>query len=226
MTKTELTRETILDGAIADFARRNPGRSRVLSDHERQASLDDILSRAPSVGDIWVFGYGSLIWNPAFHFEERCIGQIYGYHRRFCLWTQLGRGCPKQPGLVLGLDRGGSCHGVAYRIAAPKVQTELDILWRREMLSGAYVPVWITAHTAAGPVPALSFAIDRKQDRYSGRLPEETIVRSIAFATGELGACSDYLYATVQNLSELGIKDRYLERLAECVKGAQLARQV
>ncbi len=98
---------------------------RVLSPDELLASRRAALAGVDLSAGVWLFGYGSLIWNPAFHFTDRLIGRIWGYHRRFCLWTHLGRGQPERPGLVLGLERGGSCQGVAFHIAPEQVEEEL-----------------------------------------------------------------------------------------------------
>lgn len=130
MKKPVLTRESILDGSIREYILGNPELRRlVLPDAERSASLRATLDEAPAEGDVWVFGYGSLIWNPAFHFVEKRTARIHGYHRRFCLWTQLGRGSAENPGLMLGLENGGACRGVIFRVAEQAVATELDILW-------------------------------------------------------------------------------------------------
>jgi cation transport protein ChaC len=209
-----LTREALLDGTIREYIHRDPELRRlILSDAERDASLRDTLRAAPADGDVWVFGYGSLIWNPAFHFVEKRTARINGYHRRFCLWTPLGRGSPDNPGLMLGLERGGACRGVMYRIAGDAVETELDVLWRREMFTGAYCPTWVTARHGGETVAAVTFVINRDSVRYTGRLSEETIIHHIATATGPLGPCRDYLFETVEHLAELGIRDRRLEAI-------------
>jgi cation transport protein ChaC len=179
------------------------------------------LDKAPAKGDVWVFGYGSLIWNPAFHFVERRIARIHGYHRRFCLWTQLGRGSADNPGLMLGLESGGACRGVVFRIAEAAVQSELDILWRREMFTGAYCPTWVRARSGTDVVPAITFAINRKNSRYAGRLSDDTVARHIATAAGPMGRCCEYLFETVSHLTELGIRDRQLEAMAAKVKAKQ-----
>ena len=136
-----LTRESIQNGAIRrhleDAVRF--GLFEPMSDTARRASLEATIATNPG-REVWVFGYGSLMWNPAFHFQERRHGLIRGYHRKFCLRTELGRGEPGNPGLMLALDNGGSCHGVAFRIAPEVVDEELDIIWKREMLAGAYRP--------------------------------------------------------------------------------------
>jgi cation transport protein ChaC len=211
-----LTREQIRSGWVQRMARES-GSIHVLSDAELEASRRDTLARAPSK-DIWVFGYGSLIWNPAFHFVERRIGTIHGWHRRFCLWTTLGRGSPDCPGLMLGLDRGGSCRGIVLRIAREDVDVELDVLWRREMVSNAYVPVWVKVATAEGPVAAIAFTINRTHERYADKMGEEKMADIIARAAGRVGPCRDYLLNTVEHLDQLGIHDRALRRLAEKVR--------
>ncbi len=208
-----LTRDAIRNGAVQRMVAELAGVMRVLSEAELAASRREALDGVDLSRGVWLFGYGSLIWNPAFHFTDQRIGTIYGYHRRFCLWTQLGRGCPERPGLVLGLERGGSCRGVAYRVAPEAVEDELEVVWRREMVSGAYVPTWVTVHTADGPVPAIAFVINHAHERYARYLPDEEVAEVIATASGRLGPCADYLMNTIEHLAELGIHDRPLERL-------------
>ncbi|GGF07967.1 gamma-glutamylcyclotransferase [Aliidongia dinghuensis] len=216
----ELTRETIQAGTVIKLASAHG--MRVLTDEERATSIAETLAARPKSadpsGDLWLFGYGSLIWNPAFHFAEQRKGRVHGWHRRFCLWTPLGRGSPEQPGLVLALERGGACTGMAFRLAAEQVACELDILWRREMLSGAYKPRWVKVTTADGPVDAVTFTIDPANPRYAGRLAEDEIVRVVATAVGRLGPCTDYLFKTTQALAELGLEDRTLQRLKRRVE--------
>jgi cation transport protein ChaC len=212
-----LTRDTLKSGAIHRKIAELGIPMRLLSDHELGASLAQTLAGADLSAGIWLFGYGSLIWNPAFHFTDRLIGTIYGQHRRFCLWTQLGRGCPERPGLVLGLEHGGSCRGVAFHIAPEVAHEELAIVWRREMISGAYVPRWVDVHTRLGAVRAITFAINREHERYAPALPDARVAEVIATAKGYLGPCADYLINTVDHLAELGIHDRPLERLRAAV---------
>jgi len=205
MSEPILTRQAILDGSIRDYILRNPELRRlVLPDDERAASLRATLADAPARGDVWVFGYGSLIWNPAFHFVEKRTARINGYHRRFCLWTQLGRG--------------SACRGVIFRIAEEAVETELDILWKREMFTGAYCPTWVTARDGGESVAAITFVINRENNRYAGRLPDDTVARHIATAAGPMGPCCDYLFETAKHLAALGIRDRRLEAMAAKVR--------
>jgi cation transport protein ChaC len=208
-----LTRARIRDGNVRKMIADLGITMRLLSDDELAASRAAILAGADLSGGVWLFGYGSLIWNPAFHFTDRLTGTVFGRHRRFCLWTHLGRGCPDRPGLVLGLERGGSCRGVAFHIAPDAVEEELTIVWRREMLSGAYVPRWVHVHTALGDVRAITFVINHAHERYARLLPDDRVAEVIATAEGFLGPCADYLINTVDHLAALGIHDRPLERL-------------
>lgn len=214
---TPLTRAAIQEGWIQRLLAERAD-IKLLSPEELALSRATVLARAESGADVWLFAYGSLIWNPAFHAIERRIGRVHGWHRRFCLWTDVGRGTPEHPGLVLGLESGGSCTGVAYRIAAAEVETELDIVWRREMVTGAYRPTWVMVGSTSGPVQAIAFVINRRHDRYAGRLSDDAIVSAVAAAAGPLGTCAEYLFSTVTHLAELGLADRALERLAAAVR--------
>ncbi len=188
-------------------------------DHEtREASRLGALAEVAEGQDIWVFGYGSLMWNPAFHFAERQPGTIHGWHRSFCLWAPVGRGSEERPGLMLGLDRGGSCRGFAFRIEPDNVKSETRILWRREMISGGYVPRWVDVRTEDGPLRALTFTANRRHPRYVGRLPTEDAVRALATAEGPLGRARDYLHNTVVHMDELGVSDGHLHRLLDLVE--------
>lgn len=210
-----LNRETIKDGLIQDIVAEAErlGYVRLLSAAERQSCRARTLAAKPHAGPVWVFGYGSLIWNPAFHFAEQRPARLHGYHRAFCLRTHVGRGSPDCPGLVLGLDRGGSTSGLALRLDDDKVEEELDIVWAREMVTAAYEPRWVRLNTARGPLHAIAFVIDRGHDRYAGGLDEEETARTIAFAEGRLGPCRDYLVNTVAALDGLGFHDRRLHAL-------------
>lgn len=222
MKAPRLTREAILDGSIREYILRDPDlRAMVLPDDERTASLRATLAEAPEKGDVWVFGYGSLIWNPAFHFVEKRTARIHGYHRRFCLWSPLGRGTKESPGLMLALESGGACRGVVFRIEARAVETELEVIWRREMFTGAYRPTWVQAWTRRGSVPAITFVVNRDNARYAGRLSEEQVAARIATAEGPMGACRDYLFETVRHLAELGIRDGRLEAMAHRVRARE-----
>jgi len=179
------------------------------SEARLDASLDCVLAQLPP-GDVWVFGYGSLIWNPLITFAERRLAKVYGLHRSFCLWSRIGRGTPQQPGLVLGLDHGGSCAGLAYRIEAQHAREELRLLWRREMVTGAYVPTWVKARTSQGAVPAIAFVINHRSVAYAGKQSTPAAARCIATASGLHGPCTEYLVRTLRGLREHGIEDHAL----------------
>ena len=219
MAALRLTRDTILDGSLHAAVREVLGPDvPFMSDDERRAQIDDMLARAPAPGRVWVFAFGSLIWNPAFHHVERRVARVHGWHRQFCLWVKAGRGTPEQPGLMLSLESGGSCAGVVYRLAPGTERTELDVLWRREMFTMSYRPVWVVARTPQGPVPAIAFAANRAHERYAPDLDEETVAHHLATCAGPMGRGCDYLYDTVAHLRELGIRDAALEALEAKVR--------
>jgi glutathione-specific gamma-glutamylcyclotransferase len=208
----------VIDAMVA----RDAPTMRILSDQQREASLHATLAARPD-GDVWLFGYGSLIWNPTVHAIERRTARIEGWHRAFCLSARVGRGSIDNPGLVLGLDVGGDCTGVAFRIAEDTAESELALLWRREMLSGAYVPRWLDVLDGHGVrfASAIAFTIDQAGEQYAGRLVVDEVVRRLATASGALGSAAEYLFQTCEGLRAHGIPDPDLERLAASVEAAQ-----
>ena len=194
--------------------------SPVLSPEDRETSRKRFLSEIAPGDDAWVFGYGSLMWNPAIHVAETRPGIIHGYHRSFCFDMLLWRATPECPGLMLALDRGGSCRGMAHRIAAEQVDSELGILWMREMLGGSYWPRWVLVRMGDETVRAITFVGNRAHPRYAGKLPEETIVRRIARAAGDFGTNRQYLFSLEKHLEMLGILDGPMHRLARRVRDA------
>ncbi len=225
MTDEPLSRESILNGDMRKLAESQPGLIRLMSDEERAIWIEKTLAQAPSMDEIWVFAYGSLIWNPAFIWAEKLPCMIRDFHRSFCFWTRLGRGCAENPGLMMGLEPGGQCSGVAYRIDAGHVESEIDILFRRELVSHAYTPTWVDAHglSSAVSVRAITFVMDDSHERYCGDLDQETAVRHLATAAGPLGRNCDYLYNLVDHLKQMGFPDPELESLAVNVRQYQLA---
>ena len=189
--------------------------SHALTDEELAASLAVTLKRKPAGSDWWVFAYGSLLWNPLFPFDDARPATLSGRHRRFCLWSVASRGTSNQPGLVLGLDRGGSCHGVVYRLPARRAKDELMLLWRREMVLGAYHPLWVTVRCGRAPLVALAFVVDRAHRQYTGKLSLGEQADVLASAAGAFGSSADYLERTRVALITHGIVDPYLERLAK-----------
>jgi glutathione-specific gamma-glutamylcyclotransferase len=219
-----LDRESLRNGAHLCHIRESErlGLIQPTSEAERLASRREVLATAPA-DDIWVFAYGSLIWNPAFEFVEQRTGRIHGYHRRYCILSRNGRGSPEQPGMMLGLDRGGSCHGVAYRIEPGKVEEELEILWSREMVARGYHARWVQVHTGKGPIHAIAFIVRRDFDRYCGRMDEAEMAQLIATGAGWLGTCAEYLHNTMQHLDALGLPDAQLRRLDKRVRALHAA---
>lgn len=212
-------REDFTEERIAEIQRSMdlPVGFEILDRRTREASRAAVLADVQTGQDIWVFGYGSLMWNPAFHFAERVPGSIHGWHRSFCLSMPVGRGSVDRPGLMLALDRGGSCRGFAFRIEPAWVQSETQILWRREMISGGYEPRWVRVKCGGESLRALTFTANRKHTRYVGRLPEGDSVRALATGQGTLGSARDYLHNTVVHLDELGVVDGPLHRLLDLV---------
>ncbi len=191
---------------------------RALSDEQLSSSLARTLAQKPKGAGWWVFAYGSLLWNPVFPVVEMRQGTVRGLHRRFCLWSLGSRGTPDRPGLVLGLDRGGVCRGVALRLPAPLALDELHLLWRREMVVGSYHPRWVNVYTKDGrSMAAIAFVVNRRHPQYAGKLPLDKQVEVLATAAGAFGSSGDYLERTRVALIAHGIADPYLERLADRV---------
>jgi glutathione-specific gamma-glutamylcyclotransferase len=217
-----LTRSLIETGEIDAIVAKDAPALRLLTEAEREASLQTVLASRPP-GDVWLFGYGSLIWNPTIRIVERRIAQVAGWHRAFCLSTMAGRGSAESPGLVLALDAEGTCTGVAFRIAEANLESELTLLWRREMLCGAYVPRWVDVRDREGARfgSAIAFTIDPMSDHYAGGLTVEAVVRRLATASGVFGSAADYLFRTCDGLRAHGIADAELDLLATRVEAAQ-----
>jgi glutathione-specific gamma-glutamylcyclotransferase len=169
---------------------------------------------------LWVFGYGSLIWDPGFPVAERQIGRVEGWHRSFCMRSIHHRGTPDAPGLVLALDRAKaeSCTGVAFRVAPGAEAATVATLRDRELVSSAYLETTLPVATDKGEVMALAFVIDPDHAQYCGGLPLEDQARIIAGASGGRGQNRDYLWSTAAHLEALGIADPDLEWLAQRVR--------
>lgn len=195
------------------------GEGRLLTDTELAESLAHATSRWDGTSDIWLFGYGSLIWNPGLPAAETVRSRVRGYHRGLYLWSRVNRGTPEQPGLVFALDRGGSCTGMAFRLEGAGAKPHLEALWRREMPMGSYRPAWLPCWLADGRrVEALAFVMRRDAPTYTGKLPDEIVRAVLRCAQGRYGTTLDYVHRTVVALRESGMPDRALEALlARCV---------
>jgi glutathione-specific gamma-glutamylcyclotransferase len=212
-----LTRADLENDVLRKNIRRSHPEVKVLTDAEQEASIRGLLERHPRGADIWLFGYGSLIWNPIVHHEEHRVARLHGHHRSFCIWSHVNRGSPLKPGLVLGLDAGGSCRGVAFRIAGHHAASEMRLLWRREMVLGAYCPRWVRVDAGGTTINAISFLVNREHPNYAGKLSVETVLKTLVSARGQLGTPAEYLLETVRGLVEHGVRDRYLLELRQRV---------
>lgn len=176
-------------------------------------------SLMPRVGDLWVFGYGSLMWDPGFAFAEAARAVLHGYHRAFCMYSERHRGTRERPGLVLALDRGGCCHGVAYRVRRSIAAEVLAYLWHREMPRYAYLPRSLKVRCGGVMAPCVTFVADRSKPNYAGRLTAAQAARIISVAAGERGTNRNYLASTVRHLDELGIPAGGIREIQRIVDG-------
>lgn len=185
---------------------------------EFEAMAGDLL-RQYTPQDLWVFAYGSLIWNPEFEFDERRSATAYGWHRSFCLTLTRWRGTRELPALMLALDRGGSCQGVAFRLPAPDHFKQIALLLAREIDANPPTNIarWITVKTQSGPLRALAFVATRDGKAYAGKLPMDQVAQVLARAAGHWGSAAQYLFRTVTMLREQGIRDRNMSRIESLV---------
>ncbi|WP_295552298.1 gamma-glutamylcyclotransferase [uncultured Pseudacidovorax sp.] len=208
------TRESLFDGSVmAALKACAPPDVRLRTQEELDACLDATLASHDPADDLYLFGYGSLMWNPAIHHIDAAPALVRGWGRRFCLWLYMARGSVEHPGLMLALDRGGACRGIALRIAAEQVRSELQLVWRREMLSGAYAARWVMAECQGERRRMLTFVANRAHPRYAGRMEPGEVARYIADGRGALGSCRDYFQHTVDALEGLGVQDAEVQRL-------------
>jgi glutathione-specific gamma-glutamylcyclotransferase len=175
-------------------------------------------------GDLWVFGYGSLMWRPGFDTLERVPAKLIGMHRSLCVFSFVHRGTPERPGLVLGLDRGGMCRGIAYRVAVSKRDKTIAYLRGREQVTSVYLETVrrITLEDESRrQVQALCYIVDRGHVQYAGRLNVDESVHYVRQGHGRSGNNRDYVLETVRALEELGYRESDLHLIAERLKGAR-----
>ena len=183
-----------------------------------EALLQQALAEWGGQEDLWVFGYGSLIWRPEFDFLERRPARVHGWHRALKMWSRINRGTPERPGLVFGLLTGGACRGVVFRIAREEGGAALARLWQREMKLAVYDPRWLPADTPQGRVRALAFTLSRKSPSHTGELSEEEYRTIFACASGIYGTTLDYAHRTHEELKRHDIHDRNLEKLLRLIR--------
>lgn len=170
---------------------------------------------ADTAQDLWIFAYGSLMWRPDFAYEEQARGRLHGFHRALCIYSHHWRGTPERPGLVLGLDRGGSCVGLCFRIAAEAAAATLGGVRARELVTAVYAEIAASVRLADGRrVTAVAYVARRDHPQYAGTLPTGEVARHVREGEGVAGPNRDYVWNTVRHLNELGIRDAVLEGLA------------
>ena len=206
-------RENFPDYPLLDEARFEASRRRVLEQIEGR--------------DVWIFGYGSLIWNPCIDFDRSEPARINGLTRRYCLWDKSGRGSDDSPGFYLALAPGDHCDGVAFHVPAERVDWELTCIWRREMISGAYRAEVLEAITRDGEsIRCVVFLANPKHERYCCELLPQKLVECIALAEGTIGTSREYLYSTVAGLAKVGLDDPELTALERAVREYRTTRNL
>jgi cation transport protein ChaC len=171
------------------------------------------------MGDFWVFGYGSLIWNPGFAYVETSRARLSGYRRALCIQSWVHRGTQEKPGLVLGLDRGGSCVGMAFRVPGDLRGEVMAYLRARELVTNVYLERSLSVRLADGrQVEAVTYVADPRHEQYAGRMDIGHAVEIVRDAIGQSGANPDYVRSTIEHLHALGIRDDWLERVAARLK--------
>jgi len=170
----------------------------------------------------WVFGYGSLMWRPGFEYAEQRRALLRGLHRRLCIYSHVHRGTPERPGLVMGLDRGGACHGIAYRVEESRWAETVAYLRAREQVTMVYLeqmrPIVLDAAPRDGlparPTVALVYAVDRQHPQYAGKLGIEEQLPFVRQGSGVSGPCADYVRSAAAHIAEMGLRDPLIEGLA------------
>jgi glutathione-specific gamma-glutamylcyclotransferase len=197
---------------------------RVLTPYrDPQALLESTRSQWGARGDLWVFGYASLIWRPEFEFTEHRPALVRGWHRTLRMHSRVNRGTPEQPGLVFALVSGGMCRGMVYRVPAARAADELERLWQREMPTGVYDPRWLPCQTSHGSLDALAFTLSRRSPNFTGRIDDAQMLHILRHASGRYGTTLDYLLRTADALRDCAVCDREIERLVLLARREGLA---
>ncbi|PWL00476.1 cation transport protein ChaC [Pantoea allii] len=189
---------------------------------QRAASLAATLACRPDHSPVWIFGYGSLMWNPVFEADEVASASLDGWHRAFCLRLTAGRGTASHPGRMLALKEGGITRGLAFRLPEERLHDELELLWKREMITGCYLPTWCELTLEDGRrVSALVFIMDPRHPLYEDDTCPQAVAPLIAAATGPLGSNAQYLFSLEEELTKRGMEEDDLIRLAHQVRALQ-----
>ncbi|VVD77588.1 gamma-glutamylcyclotransferase [Pandoraea commovens] len=206
-----LTRQIIHSGEYLEQFESLPNRWTI----ERiEQSLNDTMAARGMPNEVWIFGYGSLIWNPMVQFDRRRVATLDGWHRAFCLKMVAGRGNPERPGRMLALRPGGQTQGLAFRLAAASLAEELQVVWVREMILGSYRPTWVTLQLDDGTrVEAVAFVADESSEQYEGDASVSVAAPLIREATGQFGSNADYLFNLRTALHAWQLRDPYINAL-------------
>jgi len=189
---------------------------------ELRRGMQDVLDQRREPDGIWVFAYGSLMWEGGFAHDAVRVGTVEGLVRRYCIWDNRNRGTPKRRALTLGLEREpGTCAGLAFHLAEEDVQEALWTVWKQEMAGGYYTAEWVDVGTSHGPLAALTFVADPRHPLYAGTLPESEVADILAAGVGPGGTAAAYLLQTAEAIRDWGIPDFYLERFE-----AEVARRL
>lgn len=189
---------------------------RICSGTLKNTRINELYSGgAPDGAPVWIFAYGSLMWNPVLAIEEMQRARLKGWQRSFCIRLISGRATPDVPGRMLSLDEGGITEGIAFRLPESTLINELEIVWTREMITGLYRPVWADVSLGNGKeIQALAFVSDRLHPHYEQDNLTATVALSIASARGDIGTNADYVWKLQATLGALGIRDDYVSELA------------
>ena len=190
-----------------------------LDEKVRKFSLEKTIASAPKdFDDLWIFAYGSLMWDATFAHCEKSPAALNGWHRDLCVWTALARGTPRLPGLALGLVPGGVCEGLAFKVADAEQSEMLKALWEREMWTDVYVPTWVSIECEKQTRSAITFTTNKDSSQFARDLSIEHVVDHVVQARGKNGPCWEYLFRTMNKLRALSIEEPHLHSVSELAK--------
>ena len=190
-----------------------------LDEKVRKVSLEKTIASAPKgFDDLWIFAYGSLMWDATFDHFEKSPAILEGWHRDLCVWTALARGTPNLPGLTLGLVSGGVCEGVALKIGEVERSEMLTTIWEREMWTDVYVPTWVSIECGKQTHSAITFTTNKNSSQFTRGLSLEHVVDHVVQARGKNGACCEYLFSTMNKLRALSVDEPHLHNVSELVR--------
>ncbi|KAA0997638.1 gamma-glutamylcyclotransferase [Paraburkholderia panacisoli] len=218
-----LTRESISTGRYLEWFRDVP-REMLWTRDRIEESLRATMRLRPDTADVWLFAYGSLIWNPLLYVSDSIPAELHGWHRSFCLRLIAGRGSAMTPGRMLSLEPGGKTAGLALRLHAADLEEELRLLWRREMLTGAYVPTWVQLKLHdERHVWAIAFVADPAHRLYEADASVGSVARLVAHASGPLGTNVDYVFRLEHALQRHGLSDAYVDGVVSAMQRHDIA---